>query len=531
MTTQTQLIRSIFTTRPDLSTLLFCRGFLITTDPQIQAHDHPFYGQWNEKSIGSYRIFTHPQQNLFVKAEGDLSIFLIGHCLNPFDMMYNENEILDKLFPLLRKSKDQALEYVNQFTGSFLIGVIHGQDMYFLSDPSGMLFSCFGQFGSVFCISSHVQLIGDLYPVTQDEYTIKLINYRYFYKYGVFFPGDRTAYTEVKRVLQNHVMHYDGSSVTQSRFYPVLELRHVQTPDEYRTLLDNVTTILRNTLQLAAQKWPLPAISMTGGMDSKTTVACANGLYDQFTYYSYISMHGDRIDAEAAHKIAEHIGIPHSILNISEKNEDFPDIEIYKAIMEHNNGGFRLNANDIRKRVFLLKHKSDCVEVKSWISEIARSNYYKKFGLKKMPRHLSPRHMTTMFKIFTTQRRLAKQTDAIFEEFIKKTNFHSIPIGYDESDMYLWEFRYSAWGGKVITAEHSFTNTIFIPYNNRLLLNLMLAAPLHKRISDEFHEDLIRHANSRIDEMGITVTNWNETKKRMIVEKLYFLIHSFFRFL
>ena len=147
-----------------------------------------------------------------------------------------------------------------------------------------------------------------------------------------------------------------------------------------------------------------------------------------------------------------------------------------------------------------------------------------------MPLHLSPRHMTSMYKIFTTQRKLAKETDNKFAEFIKKTAFHNLPNGYDESDMYLWEFRYSAWGGMVITSEHSFSNEIFIPYNNRLLLDCMLRAPIKDRISDKFHEDIIKHANQKIHDCGITITNWNETKKRMYAEKLYFKIHSMFSF-
>ena len=80
----------------------------------------------------------------------------------------------------------------------------------------------------------------------------------------------------------------------------------------------------------------------------------------------------------------------------------------------------------------------------------------------------------------------------------------------------------------MISLEHSFSYEIFIPYNNRALLEIMLKAPLSKRISDEFHEDLIAYNNSAISETGITITNWNETKKRMYVEKAYFLLSSKF---
>ena len=36
------------------------------------------------------------------------------------------------------------------------------------------------------------------------------------------------------------------------------------------------------------------SISITGGRDSTTTLACANGLYDRFHYFSYISNEAER---------------------------------------------------------------------------------------------------------------------------------------------------------------------------------------------------------------------------------------------
>jgi hypothetical protein len=344
----------------------------------------------------------------------------------------------------------------------------------------------------------------------------------------LFFPGDLTQFKDLRRVLQNHFMYYDGENVLFERFYPVKDLQLVSGEQEYEILIDQVVSILANTISLAMKKWDDIAISMTGGMDSKTTVACAKDFYDKCQFYSYISMHGDKIDAEAAHSIAKHIGIDHKIYNITEDDNAFENIEEIKAILQHNNGGYKVNANDVRKRAFFSKEKLFKVEIKSWVSEIARANYYKKFGLKKMPKHLSARNMTSMYKIFTTQRKLAKETDKVFVDFINKTGFHLMPKGYDESDMYLWEFRYSAWGGMVITLQHTYSSVIFIPFNNRNLLNLMLQAPLRKRITDEFHEDLIKRANHKISETGITITNWNETKKRMYVEKAYFKLHSLF---
>ena len=505
-----------------LKPLLFKSGYLITTKSDIDYNGYPFYRAWGVTTVGEYCICTHPAAPLFLYNGAEWDYFMIGHAVDPVFDLIDEAEMLRAIAEC---SPNLANDRLNSLTGNFIVGRICGRKLEFVTDPAGMLFCSYGCILGEVYVSSHPQLVADLLGLEKSEYACKLENYKHFYKYGVFFPGDITQFSELNRALQNHITCFDGK-FSVKRFYPTRELDICKTEEEYSSVVKQSADMLKKTLELASKKWDSIAISMTGGMDSKTTLACANGVYDRFTYYSYVSMHGDKIDADAAHKIADHIGIDHVIYNISEDDADFEEIDDIKHILSHNKGGYRTNPNDARKRCYFLNDSSFEVEVKSWVSEIARANYYKKFGKKKMPKHLSARNMSSMYKVFTIQRGLLSKTDKIFKDYIKKTGFNNLPNGYDESDMYLWEFRYSAWGGMVITMEHSFTNLIFIPYNNRLLLDTMLRAPLEKRISDTLHEDIIRRANEKVDELGITVTNWNETKKRQLMEKTYFAINS-----
>ena len=117
------------------------------------------------------------------------------------------------------------------------------------------------------------------------------------------------------------------------------------------------------------------------------------------------------------------------------------------------------------------------------------------------------------------------KTDEIFQQYIEKTDFLNIS-NFDSSDMYLWEFRYGGWGGLTITSEHRVSYDITIPYNNRILMELFLRTPLEKRIQDIPHYDVIRKMNSVIDRLGITITNYNETKKRMYCERAYYFINN-----
>lgn len=519
-------IREVLRLHPEYKCKLFERGYIVSQKSLPDKNEFPFYSNWKDYNFFNYIFRVHKDQKLYFYEDSNKCIALIGNCLNPFDLTYDENIIVKNIHSLVKNNLKSAISYINQLTGSFSLFYISNSVMEFLTDPSGMLFSCYAIIGGKIFVSSHTELIADICKTTKSEYIKRLENYKYFYKYGLFFPGDLTQYKEVSRVMQNHIFSYNGTIVEWKRFFPSEELVECKDEKSYVDLVANISEILHNTMLCVTKKWDRPAISLTGGMDSKTTLASTNGLYDKFDYYSYNSMDGDVIDAEAAHKISESLNLNHIIYNISRNDSDYKDISVIKAIIEHNNGGYKINDNDIRKRCFFTDNFPYDVEVKSWVSEIARANYYKKFGLKKMPYQLSQKNMTSMYKVFLYQRCLAAQTNKVFKDFIKKSGFHDFPLGYDSSDMYLWEFRYSAWGGQVITSEHSFSNEIFIPFNNRILLNMMLTAPKDKRISDEFHEDIIRYGNKKISDLNITITNWNETKSRMYIEKIYYVLNS-----
>ena len=75
-------------------------------------------------------------------------------------------------------------------------------------------------------------------------------------------------------------------------------------------------------------------------------------------------------------------------------------------------------------------------------------------------------------------------------------------------------------------SEHRASHELTIPYNNRRLIEMFLTLPLEKRIDDVPRYDVIKTANETIDSLGITVTNYNETRLRMYCEKVYYLINT-----
>lgn len=515
-------VKKIADESPAFRDILFARGYLFT-NADTNAEEYPFYGAWSKEMVAGFCLLTHPKTRHFTLQTVNETFVLIGHVYNPFDGLWKETDILRKY-----AETDDRIGYFNQWTGLFTLITIKKNVIEVLGDCAGMQATYYGVIADELFISSHAQLIGDICGLKQSQFVQRLTCYRFWKMYGIFLPGDISQFDGVFRLVPNHILMVSLPECECSvlRFYPFKNIKTAETEQEYEDIICEIGRILHENMELISQKWHSPAISMTGGMDSKTTLACANGLYDRFKYFSYVSMYGDKPDAEAAKTIADVIGVKHTTYIISENDDDFLGIDLMRTIMEHNLGDIgKVNANDVRKRLFFLNKQEFDVEVKSWVSEVGRANYYKKFGVKKMPYRLSPRQMTSMYKFFTYNRRTALETDQVFRKYIEKMHSNEI-LNLDSSDMYLWEVRYGGWGGLTITSEHRVSYDITIPFNNRLLMELFLRLPLEKRIKDIPHYDVIRMMNEKIDRLGITVTNYNETKKRMYCEKAYYFVHS-----
>jgi hypothetical protein len=210
----------------------------------------------------------------FYEQEG-LSLFLFGHAYNPFTMQANEQEILAYLAAGWEHDFDARLD---ELTGIFVLGVIAEGSLTFYTDPSGIQSACQGVIDGHFYLSSHAQLVGDVCKLEMDAYVKELIAYKWYGRVmGPYLPADLTPFSNVRRVLPNQAYSYQTGGVTHKRFYPVRELTMYTTKEQYEQAIAMAADILRRNMQLVAQKWEHPQISLTGGIDSNTTFAAANG--------------------------------------------------------------------------------------------------------------------------------------------------------------------------------------------------------------------------------------------------------------
>ena len=505
---------------------LYTFGYFLTMEPDRVTQAIPDIKNWNRKQLLDYTLFVHPEQKFHVYSSENAAWLLVGHAYNPFTMEKDEHAILEHLAGLLFGSEAYR-DYFDQLTGVFFYAVIRGDSVVATCDCAGMLGANYAIIDERPCFSAYSQMIADVYGLKEDPYVTKLKKSRLFHWYGWYLPGDLTPYTEVKRIVPNTEVTI-GKNCSVFRFYPRRPYQEFSAP-EYEKRVQEIGTILHNNLKLTAEKWERPAISLTGGTDSKTTLACAADLQDRFHYFSYVSLPREQTDAFAARDICKALGLHHTIYKVDPNPGSYSDYgEVSRLLERHYSYLGEANQNDICKRISLKSQIDFDVEVKSWVSEVGRASRYEKYRKTSFPAKIRPRMLTSMYKIFAFDRGNALRTDKKNQEYLTKTGLAEAirKTNYPWPEFFVWEIVFGGWGGLALTGEHMLTNEITVPYNNRVLLDLMLRMPLEKRMHDHLHKDIMNTMDSRIEALGIHVVNGNETKKRAMMERLYFDVNN-----
>ena len=390
--------------------------------------------------------------------------------------------------------------------------------------------ACYAKINGDFYLSSHPQLIADICDLQMDDFVTKLVQYKWYPRVmGPYLPADMTPFAAVKRVVPDIEYLYNNGEITHNRFYPLKDLQECKNKEEYDEVIKEGADILKRNMELVLRKWKNPWQSLTGGIDSNTTFAAANGYYDKLHTFSYLSAHKESIDVEAAKTISEKFNVPWTLYEIPDDNSKIDRFEEKSQIIKHNNGYIGLEkANELRKRMILEEKCPADVEIKSWVSETIRAYWYKHYGRKSFPK-LSPKLFRNLYKIFTTDRKLAHQIDKIFADYIDEFEYKKIPSQYPPADMHYNEVTWGSWGGMNIS-EMKYCFDITFIYNNRRFLDLMFKVPLKKRISDQHHLDMKKYLNKDLYDMNIRVVNMKETNFRAFALNVIFTINSILPF-
>lgn len=266
--------------------LLFRRGYLLTDKKVDDVSSYPFYNIWEYSQVGNYHLYVQEKQTFYIQSEGDIYSIIIGHAYNPFDMKYDENELCQDLISCYQNSVARYFDKVSEFTGLHVIILIDGNKVIACQDACGLTGCYFGKINGSMYITEHPQLIADMFDLKMNANVEKLVQSKCYNIGNRHLPGNITPYDELKRIGANTYVEYNNDFYIK-RFYPICAHPEFTTDEEKEIGVKKIGDLIHNGIECCSKKWNRCTISLSGGTDSKTTLACANGLYDKFSYFSF----------------------------------------------------------------------------------------------------------------------------------------------------------------------------------------------------------------------------------------------------
>lgn len=504
---------------------LFARGYLLTTGDLEAGEEFPFYGNWARAQIGPWWLLTHRETTHYCHSVNGLHILLIGHAYNPFTGVMEESSLLVDAATALEQSEQDFHRVVSEWTGRFVVVVLREDELLAVQDCAGMRTLFYGHVQGEFYLSSHAQLLADVCNLEMTPWIRELVE-SWEFKIGIrFLPGDLSPFSEVRRFGPNTTLRCRSTGFSVDRFYPSRPLVEGGTEEEQAARIARIAELLKASLEITSEKWARPAVSLTGGTDSQTTLAAAVSCRSRLKFFTFASSQEEAHDLEAARELARHLSLDHSSYRIPEDDESIPGYQEFAAIVRHNAAYVRANAaNDLRKLAYFAQNPACEVDVKSWVSEIARSNFSKRLGMERLPSPLTPRQMSILYKRIFFDRGMLRRIDHAFADWMGRVRFGGIP-GVDDADMVYWEHRFPAWGGAVLS-EFDMCWETTVPFNNRRLIEMMLGFPRKKRIGDWAHREVVKHLDPELANRDVHVVNYSKQGFRVTVERLFFAVNS-----
>lgn len=459
----------------------FARGWIIadqeffgSNEPQAILERLPSY--FTAVRAGSSFFFCHDASlAATVKEYPDFTVIFIGIAYDIRDgrIFSAPYEICEDIHTSFSFEKDFSqntafLELADNLAGRFAILLIRGNRILALNDCSGLRAIYYHIYKTA--IASSYGLIALYSPEPAVNHYQELYREHSLLKQPVprSLWGDQSPYASIRLLVPNHCLQLPEHKI--ERFFP----RSVLEPVSLQDAASYLASSLKQIMNRLNQDFNI-YLSLTAGMDSRTTLAACKEIKDDIILFSYY-YDGHKKEAYQdfhcslafCRKISLLYDIRHREMRLTglklcpeEKEEMLANT--YIAPHEGELAFFRQAFND---------HKS--INVRSNMYEIIKSNRWDIFP--DYPDEKVARIMT-MDSMISSASRYYKDAQEYYLNYIKQYKIRNvIDLGYNYGDLFYTEFRGAIWLSSVYAEPDSVIES-FTPINCRNLIKTALAIP------------------------------------------------------
>ena len=450
--------------------LLYPFGFLIgDAAAWVPSHFIPL----DEPGI---RISIHPWTQVRCVDLGGERVLIIGEHLHPDDTG-GDDDFVARHFPAER-SLQQA--FIDRLIGRFVVIRIRTSDrsVSIQTDAIGLRAVYFSRAPGSCIAGSHAGLVARARagaPVSAAALP---------HKWG--YPGMSTPFPGVLRVPPNCELFLDDGAL--QRFFPLDPVPPCALETAWDFALDQAGRAMR---LLASRNRIL--MSLSGGLDSRTTLAAARPVWDRVEFFTYHETGSNperlRIDLHIARDIVARLGLRHTELAMSRFQ---PPPEALLALREN---VFTRHMHGVASAYLTVFACREYVHVRSNLLELFRA------GTRTDPPASGgavivspPDSASAAANHYLSRGKFAQSGHehvlSAFEQFFAETDFARACSMVSPWDLYFIEHRMGAWQAGVV-AESDLAFDTVIAFNSRAIIRRFLGVPERERRDTRYLESWI----------------------------------------
>lgn len=459
--------------------LKYKRGYIIS-DEKLKA---PYY--FKEAKVNKYNIYYDSDNKFSVKYCEDKFVVLLGNVIDVEKKNIDLDIIADDLVKKLNKSEIHFLQYLDNLAGRHIIFWGDENGSKICSDATGMKIVAYHTNRTL--ISSHVMLIQEIAKEEENKQYEKIIKVTNRYN----LPGNITKYENIKILTPNTLFSLNNKIV--NRFWPRKDIKMLNLEDIVNSIIKDSKT----QLELISKEKNL-LLSLTGGIDSRTTLAMAREYVGNIEFFTYSFKNTSNIvyilDYEVAKDIAQNLELNHKPFYIN-KGENYNQ---FKEILKLNSF-FKQHSYALAKSYYdLYSEKKDLVHIRSNLYEIIKVDY------REIRASIDSFNLDGIVKcLFMSE---DKNVYQFCENYMNEIQMNNI-FNYDGYDLLCWEQCMGTWySDLIIESDLSFDSMELI--NCRRILEKFLSVSFEDRQNEKVQKSIINKKWPELNDWGINDTSF-----------------------
>lgn len=458
--------------------LLFKRGFL-ATGRATAGYDSPYYehvlASWRTEPFGDLVLHHDPSVTLHRHEGEGVVVALLGFAVDPVNGYADTTQSVKRLHSSFLRSEDAFFDYLDLLTGRFVLFVKSHDRSFVLQDAAGTRTLFYDTSQEEPLLSSHVALLALLTDRDATAAARELMRADGYVRGFRHFPGVTTPYEGIRALTPNTLLTVPGNRV--ERFFPrkPLEARGVT-----EVLVDELAGLFLRQAELLSQTHGI-AISLTGGVDSRLTLAAALAAGSDVTCFTYVESETDRRDAELAADLCGRAGVEYSAYPVDRSTCGL-DLEEYLEVWRLSTASMRADSQGMISKVLFDRYPAGRLHLKSNVSEVARGAFRRTQAVV-MPYRINPDTFAKLFGIEPESRFVRDSFRQYLDivEFSQESTFN-----YDIYELFHWEYQQGTWQSLQVMDFDTCLETAML-YNNRYVLTRMLGVPFRDRLAGTLH--------------------------------------------